>query len=252
MTAPDDRSGVGTLLPDEPALVDAYAYPSLPGDYNYVRLSFVSSLDGAAEIGGSSRDLGGESDRRMVGLLRSLADVVLVGAQTVRSERYTQLRVAPDRQLRRRDAGQHPVPRVAVVSKSLDLDFDGSLFTHADMPPIVFTTEDAPAERAVVARRRAEVIVAGETRVESHTMLRALAATGLQRVLCEGGPSLAAALLDDGAADELCLTLSARLAGPGHTGIVSGSSWALPKNADLLHALRDGNDLFLRYRIAVV
>jgi riboflavin biosynthesis pyrimidine reductase len=78
----------------------------------------------------------------------------------------------------------------------------------------------------------------------------ALAERGHQRISCEGGPHLLAQLADAGLLDELCLTLSPLLAGPGADRIVTGG---LPmpgggtKPFTLAHALEDEGYLLCRY-----
>ena len=73
----------------------------------------------------------------MFGLLRELAEVVLVGAGTVRAEKY--------RGARRPTRGRATPPPIAVVTGSADLDPESRLFTDTAVPPLVLTAESAPA-----------------------------------------------------------------------------------------------------------
>ena len=102
-----------------------------------------------------------------------------------------------------------------------------------------------PARRAETAKV-ADVIVAGEQRVDLTAARAALAGRGLGRVLCEGGPHLFGDLGAAGLVDELCLSLSPTLAGPGAGGIIAGASFPAHRMT-LRQALTDDGFLFLRY-----
>ncbi len=198
-------------LTDDDLLV-AYAVP--PGEH--LRVNFVSSADGAVTLDGASGGLGGPGDRRVFQLLRDLADVILVAAGTVRNEGYGYPRFPPERRARRLAAGRREWPTFAVVSRRLDLDLSSSLFTDPPVRTVVVTGPDSRADRRAELERCAEVLVVDDLR----TAVAELHRRG--PILCEGGPSLFAALVGDGLVDELCLTLSPILAGPGPGRIESG------------------------------
>jgi len=232
--------------PGDADLAALYAYPPGP----WLRGNMVASADGAAWVGGVTEHLSSEADRQVFGLLRALADVVLVGAATVRAEHYGPAR----RSERWRDlrAGRPPTPTIAVVSAGLNLDPESRLFTEA--PPhartIVITTAQAPADRRADLRRHADVVTAGEASVDLTAAIRALAERGHQRMLTEGGPLLLAQLAAAGLLDELCLTIAPLLAGPGASRIVSGHlAPPAPLPLTLEHVLEDGGFLLCRYTI---
>ena len=119
MTA-SDPPGL-TMLPvaapvDAADLLPLYA---VPRGRSLVRMMFVASLDGAAEIGGTSAGLGGAMDRQLIGMLRAAADGVLVGAGTLRRENYRAVRPLSARREWRLSAGFAEYPRLVVVSGSL-------------------------------------------------------------------------------------------------------------------------------------
>ncbi|MCI0387024.1 dihydrofolate reductase family protein, partial [Streptomyces sp. CNQ085] len=137
-------------------IADAYAYPAAAaaGDgaagraaRPWLRGNMVASLDGAAHHGGRSQPLSSDADMRIFGVLRALADAVVVGAETVRREGYRPARRREAFAVRREAAGQGPAPAVAVVSASLDLDFSLPLFTEPLVPTLVLTGAAAPAGR---------------------------------------------------------------------------------------------------------
>jgi riboflavin biosynthesis pyrimidine reductase len=241
---------VRKLLPDvhgEPDLERIYAFPD-PGSGRYVRANFVESLDGAIEVGGRSGPLGGAGDKRIFHLLRALADVVLAGAGTVRAEKYGPAKLPADRRRSREQAGQLPVPPMAVVT-ARGLRSDSSLLAPVDgsPPPIVLTTCEAADRAPDEVRERAEIVACGAGRVDLREALDRLAERGLRRVLCEGGPSLLTGLELAGELDELCLTISPQLAGPERTGLTVGQAWPTPRGLELSTVLEEDGDLFLRY-----
>jgi len=211
------------LLPtydDSVDLAEAYAYP--PGR-NWLRANMAASADGAAtDPGGLSGGLSGPADREVFGVLRGLADAVLVGARTVRAEGYGPAKERPELAERRAKAGQLPAPVIAIVTGSLALDFTSDLFTATTIRPKVITAKSAPADRLVAAGEVADVIVAGDVRVDIRAAVEELSVRGLQRLLCEGGPHLLAQIATAGRLDELCLTLSPHLVAGDAQRILNG------------------------------
>ncbi len=207
------------LLPDllEDVDVDAlYAGDAREGpvDRPWVMSNMISSIDGAAAIDGASGALGGPGDKAVFSALRSVADVVLAAAGTVRAEHYRPPQTTAAQQAGRVARGQQPFPRIAVVSGRLDLDYTAPLFAP-DSPsrPIVITGTRPSPEQLGRASEVAEVIVAGADRVDLGEALRRLGALGARVVLCEGGPSLIGQLVADDLVDESCLTISPLLVG---------------------------------------
>ncbi len=243
---------VRQLLPscqDNPDLAVLYAYP----DGLWLRANMVSSTDGAANLDGASAALSSGTDRRLFALLRALSDVIIVGAATVRTEKYKPARTQePWRHLR---DGRTPTPPIAVVTARLDLDPSSRLITE---PPayartILITTARSPAGRRAELARHTDVIVAGEETVDLKAAVGALAERGHRRMLAEGGPHLLAQLLEARLIDELCLTIGPLMAGPGASRIVAGAPrsgtepGALPLPVRLTHVLEDDSFLFCRY-----
>jgi riboflavin biosynthesis pyrimidine reductase len=207
----------------------------------------IESADGAAEVGGLSGGLSGPADREIFSLLRALADVILVGAGTVRAERYRPARVAPRWAALR--AGRPATPPIAVLTAQLDLDLDSPLLTAApgDARTIVITTGSAPVPVRKQAAEHAEVIIAGDRDADLGAAIRALAGRGYRRVLAEGGPRLLGQLAAAGLLDELCVTVSPVLASGTAGRIVQGTTQAgLPRLA-LAHVLEEEGFLFCRY-----
>jgi riboflavin biosynthesis pyrimidine reductase len=110
----------------------------------------------------------------------------------------------------------------------------------------VITSAAADAGLRAETAKVADVIVAGEHDVHLAAALDTLADRGLGRVLCEGGPHLFADLASAGLLDELSLSLSPVLAGPGSGRITAGSSFAA-RTTELKQVIADDGFLFLRY-----
>ncbi|MER5311588.1 pyrimidine reductase family protein [Streptomyces sp. NPDC002773] len=231
-------------------LADAYAYPELPAGGSWLRANMVSSLDGAGQHDGRSQPLSSDTDMRIFGTLRALADVVVVGAETVRLEGYRPARAREAFADRRVAAGQGPAPVIAVVSASLELDFSLPLFTGPLVPTLVLTGAAAPADRVAAARAAgAEVLVAGEgAGVEPARARAVLAERGLRRQLTEGGPRLLGQFVAADVLDELCLTVSPTMTAGGAQRIAGGPAVAVPTRFAMASVLEQDGFLFTRYR----
>jgi riboflavin biosynthesis pyrimidine reductase/DNA-binding MarR family transcriptional regulator len=229
---------------DDDELARLYDYPR---DF-WLRANMVASADGAAYLDGRSGGLSSAADRRLFAVLRALADVVLVGAGTARAEKYKPARRRPE--LAPLRAGRSHTPPIALVSRALDLDLSAPLFAQAppDARTIVITCDAAPGQARAAAAKVADVIVAGELAVDLDGALAALNDRSLGRVLCEGGPTLLGQLAAAGLVNELCLTVSPLLAGPGPSRITVGAPFSAQQMA-LVHVLRADETLFCRYMV---
>ncbi|MFD5579606.1 pyrimidine reductase family protein [Streptomyces pseudogriseolus] len=235
-------------------LAAAYAYPE-PGPEGpapWLRGNMVSTLDGAAQHEGRSQPISCPADMRIFGVLRALADAVVVGAETVRQEGYRPARARAEFAAAREAAGQGPAPAIAVVSASLDLDFSLPLFTSPLVPTLVLTGAAADPERVAAAGKAgARVVVAGEgAGVDPARAVRALAGLGHTRLLTEGGPRLLGQLIAAGVLDELCLTVAPMVTAGDAQRIAGGPTVTLPRRFTLSSMLEEDGFLFTRYRRA--
>ncbi|MBE7186796.1 pyrimidine reductase family protein [Jatrophihabitans endophyticus] len=240
------------LLPGPVDDVDIHAYYGAGWlDRGGVRVNFVGSVDGGSSANGTSRGLQTTGDNQVFAALRDLADVVLVGAGTAVAEGYGPINPSSQRRAGRRARGLREVPPVAVLSRSLRLDPDTPLFAEAQPTArtLVLTCEAADAEVRRKLKQVAEVVDCGDDTVDGALVRAALEERGLTRILCEGGPSVFADLARDGVVDELCLSVSPMLAGPGPGRIVSGDAWDAPADLALVGLLEDDGALFCRYRL---
>ena len=209
----------------------AYSYPE---GTIFLRANMVSSIDGAAvSAEGRTAGLSEPADQRLLGVLRRLSDVIIVGARTARVEGYG------------------PAARpIAVVSRDLDFDPNAPLFANASQRTIVITTADAPADRALALARQADVVVCGEQWVDFAIAIHELGERGHRKLLCEGGPVVLRQLVAAGLVDELCLSLSPVLVGGGPGRITAGDLLEPAASARLTHLFEDAGTLFSRYSLA--
>ncbi|BDZ46899.1 dihydrofolate reductase family protein [Naasia aerilata] len=184
---------------EAPATRDWLAELYRPPSPTWVRLNFVASINGSVVgVDGTSESLSSPTDRRILGVLRQHADVVLVGARTVRREGYASPRHA----------------RLAVVTRSGDLT--GHRLGESFLRPLIVCPESAVERVELQLRGTAvEILPLRSEVLDPAEVLAGLRERGLPGVVCEGGPTLAAAFLDAGLIDELCLTTSPQLRAPG-------------------------------------
>jgi riboflavin biosynthesis pyrimidine reductase len=211
----------------------------------------VGSLDGSAAVGGRVGVLSTPADAQLFRELRSVADVVVVGAETVRRERYGPVRLSESLQADRVAAGRAALPRIAVVTRACAFDWSIPLFADSDpaLRPILVTCAAAEPSQLDEASEHADLIVTGDAAVDLGGALQVLHERGAGVVLCEGGPTLLGDLVARGLLDELCLTI---------TPVMGGDPLPLsvaPPDSDLArftlrHALADEDgSLFLRYEV---
>lgn len=244
--------GVRALLPGPVDDVDVHAYYAAGWlDRGGVRANFVASADGAVSASGTSRGLQTPGDNRVFGALRDLCDVVLVGAGTAVTEGYGPVLPTAQRRAVRRSHGLLDTAPVAVISRTLRLDPAAGLFADA-LPAartLVLTCTAADAEQRRALKQVADVVDCGDDAVDPLTARAVLEERGLTRILCEGGPRVFAELVDAGAVDELCLSLTPKLAGPGPGRITAGAEWPDALDVSLVGLLEEDGALFCRYRV---
>lgn len=247
---PGDTHPVRRLLPDGAETTVAaqlaeldlkeLAHPDRP----YLILNFATTLDGRAAVDGTSGAIGSDTDTEMLQRLRTRVDAVMVGAGTMRAERYGRIVSDPEFRGYREQTGLAHDPLTVIVSNRLELPWDVGLFTAGGGPVVIFTaSEQEPPETAtpVTVVRHPEGVDLGRA------LAWLLEERGIRSVLCEGGPTLHGRLREGGLADELFLTIAPKIAGGEGPRILEG---ALPDvdEVELAWLLESGSELFARYR----
>ena len=188
-----------------------------PPDRPYLVVNMVASVDGRATIHGRTKDLSSPADKAVFFALRRAVDAVLVGTGTLREERYGPILPDADEQ-----------PLAIVCSRRGDFPEDIPLFTD---PRSRILTHTGPSPGEALRRAREE--------------------EGVRSVLCEGGPTLNAALFAEDLVDELFLTISPLIAnGPAPLTIVEGAGPETPVPLELVWTFEEDGMLFCRYAVA--
>jgi riboflavin biosynthesis pyrimidine reductase len=221
------------LLPDPgPTSVseqlEAYRpWEEAPEERPLVGMNFVATIDGRATIAGRSGPIGSDADTAMLVGLRRRFEAVMIGAGTMRAERYGPMK-----------------PLLVLVSGRLDLPWDAPIFTEDGGEALIFTaSETEPPETAATVE-----VVRHEGAVNLLEALRHLRRErGIRALLSEGGPHLHAQMQADGLVDDLFLTIAPKLSGGEAPRILEGS---LPGVAglELAWLLEEDGELFARYR----
>jgi riboflavin biosynthesis pyrimidine reductase len=194
-------------------------------DRPYIAVNMVSSADGKATLEGRTAPMSAPADRELFHHLRTQADGILVGAGTVRVERYGRVTKSDELQAKREAQGVRADALAVIVTRSGDLPEDLPLFTQT--PDAVRLIPD---------------LVAG---------LAALRSEGIRSLLCEGGPHLNSTLFAEGLVDELFLTVAPTVAGPGESlTIVEGRAIPEAVDVELLTVHEADGHLFMRYRVS--
>jgi riboflavin biosynthesis pyrimidine reductase len=229
-------------------LPQLYAYPEQ--QRTWVRANFITSVDGGATADGKSGSMGGSNDRRIFNLLRELADVIVVGAGTVRIEGYSGAQLGVAQRQQRQARGQSEVPPLAIVTRSGLLDRDMPVFTRTEVSPLVLTC----AAAADKARRQlgdlAEVVdCSGQDpgEVDEAAVLAILGSRGMHRVLTEGGPTLLGSFMQRDLLDELCLTTAPYVVGGLARRIATGPDQVLTRMRCAHVLTDDAGYLYTRY-----
>ncbi|MFZ1163641.1 pyrimidine reductase family protein [Mycobacterium sp.] len=251
----DDAGGVQLRLLgssrdlDGADLPDLYGYPA-DRDGVWLRANFIASLDGGATFGGRSGRLGRSGDRAVFSVLREVADVVLVGAGTVRAEGYAGARPTVAQRHRRQARGQSEVPQLAIVTRSGQLERDMPVFTRTEVPPLICTCAAVADRTRRTLAGLADVVdcsINDPAEVDPAAVLAVLAERGLPRVLTEGGPMLFSSFVEHGLLDELCLTIAPTLVG-GQAGRIATGPEQVLTGMRRAHVLTDDDGyLYTRY-----
>jgi len=268
VNAVDRRGG---LLP--PELADRFPGElavELRPDRPVITANFVSSIDGVVALGPTEPSAGGgeisgfsDADRFMMALLRALADVVIIGAGTLRvgshhewTPRHVQPAFAEAFAAWRSELWLTPQPATVVVTASGNVNATHPGLNAPDVPVILATTRTG-AERlsALPFGPNVRIVpVADEQYVPAGGLLELVRSTGARVALCEGGPHLFAEMLRARLIDELFLTLAPQAIGRNSAshrlGLVEGASFVDSHGrwATLEGVRHAGDDLFLRYR----
>ena len=214
----------------------------------YTIVNFVASVDGRAAFEGRSRDLSDPGDRALFHGLREHVDAILVGTGTLRAERYGRLVRDPERRNRRAASGLSPEPLACIFTRGGDVPTDIPLFSEPAARIVVFTPAELDTSELAA---EVDVVRLDPGQLTLTTMMRRLrSAYDVRSLLCEGGPTIFGALLQEDLVDELFLSLAPKLTGGGRApGITSGPALTDLRKLSLVWAIESDSSLYLRYAI---
>jgi 2,5-diamino-6-(ribosylamino)-4(3H)-pyrimidinone 5'-phosphate reductase len=204
----------------------------------YLAINMVATADGRAAFNGSAVGIGSAADKHLMRELRAEADVVLHGAGTVRADPLS-ARVPADMVELRIAHGQSPQPLGAILTRSGNLP---GQHPYYESSTIIYITSDQPVR---VDRPTVEVCHLQSV----SAAIDDLRQRGVRRILCEGGPTLNAALLQAGLVDDIYLTIAPKLlGGEDPLTIVKGASLGTI-HLDLRSLVELDGELFLKYGV---
>ena len=214
-------------MEDRDALLELYRPPRA----EWLRLNLIATVTGGASgSDGTSETLTNPVDRRILGVIRQLSDVVLIGAQSLRAETYLHPRRS----------------RLAVVTMSGELGGHRIEAPQGSAPIVLCPTSATARVRETLPDAEVIVLPLHDGSIAAATMIDALRAAGFASIICEGGPSLAAQMLDAGLVDEFCLSTSPLIGGLPLP--VTGSAAIAQHGAVLTQLLRDeASGLYARW-----
>src|SRR4051795_9435626 len=197
-----------TDVPDQVHQLDLIS--EAPTHRPYVVTNFALTVDGKATLHGRSGPIASDTDTEFLVCLRTRVDAVMIGAGTMRAERYGRPVADPGKRGRRERRGLSQDPLLVIVSGRLDVPWDAPVFGDRGARVLIFTTSDAQPPETVAEVR----VVRHEGAVDLREALVYLRhERGVRALLCEGGPRLHAQLIDQGLVDELFVTHAPKLAG---------------------------------------
>lgn len=216
-----------------------------PSEPPYLACNFIATLDGRATVRGSTGALGFHTDARVVMRLRTFADAIVIGAGTMRVERYD--RMLPPARLRdyRKQIGLPEDPLTVIVTNSMDLPWDAGLFTEGGGEVVLVTTSASQPPQTETAVE----VVRHSSSVDFAALLAHLhRERGVNTALCEGGPTVLNELVGANLVDDLFLTINPLLVGDPERALMAGTLDA-PVNAELSWALEAEGELFTRWEL---
>ncbi len=218
-----------------------------PADRPYVLVNFAVTVDGRAALaGGVSGGIGDDGDLAMFHALRGGVDAVMAGTTTLAKERYGRLVRDPARRAAREAIGLAGDPVAVIVSRSGRVPADIPLFAADGQEVLLYGPPGCP-EPAGAATVRLTTLDPPDP---AAALADARREHGIRTLLCEGGPTVFAALLGAGLVDELFLTVAPKLAGGGEgPTITTGPGLDPPAALEAGWALERAGSLFLRYLV---
>ena len=216
-----------------------------PTEAPYLACNFIGTLDGRATVRGNTEALGFHTDARVVMRLRTFADAIIIGAGTMRVERYDRMLPVPRLRGYREQIGLPADPLTVIVTNSLELPWDAGLFTEGGGEVVLATTSAAQPPRTATAVE----VIRHSGSIDFAALLAHLhRERGVNAALCEGGPTVLNELVKASLVDDLFLTINPLLVGDPERALMAGTLDS-PVGAELSWALEAEGELFTRWEL---
>ncbi len=202
--------------------------------------AMIASIDGRATVDGRAGGLGNPADRALLRELRAAADALLVGRNTLTTERYATV-LDPDQRDQRVADGRSEQPLVATVSRRPQLLAGVPLLAEPDVTVVVYCAQEPDEPLAGADVHVLDPLTPRAAVADLHERL------GAGLIVCEGGPSLLHDLVADGVVDDLVLTVAPLLVAGDAPAILSGQTFDEPLRLRLAHSAQAGDYLVLHY-----
>ena len=212
-------------------------------DRPWVMVNMISSLDGGTAVEGKSSGLGDDDDLAMFQAIRTVPDVILVGASTVTAEDYSPVHLDSERRARRAEMGRSEAPTLAIVSGRLSINPEARVFSDPEYKPLIITGTEADPSKLMMLGDAADVVILQS--LDPSTILGQLGAA--RTVLLEGGPSLNGQFAAAGLIDEVNLSLAPVLIAGGSSRITRGPEMKAPQPMLVDRVLYGSRLMFIRY-----
>lgn len=209
----------------------------------WVMLNMVVTVDGATAFGGGASGINDADDRGLFLALRSVADIVLMGARTVRSENLGPIRMSAEMAAYRSQTGRDNDPTLAILSRSLDIDPEHRVFSDQSRRPTIITERGTDPDRLERLDEVADFVLTDH--LDGAGIVGALSAHRI--ILCEGGPTVNSQLLAANAVDEVNLTVSPLVALGTSNRLASGPVLETPIEMAVDRRWMGDRSLFLRF-----
>ncbi|MET1125187.1 MAG: 2,5-diamino-6-(ribosylamino)-4(3H)-pyrimidinone 5'-phosphate reductase [Archaeoglobaceae archaeon] len=215
----------------------------------FVIVNMAASLDG--KISDEKRRqirISCEEDLRRVDELRASCDAIMVGIGTVLADDPSLTVKSDELRAKRLLRGKPPNPLRVVVDSRCRIPIDAKVL-DSRAKTIVAVASVADPSKVEEVRKKAEVVVLGEERVDLKSLMDYLAARGVKRLLVEGGGTLVSSLLRQRLVDELIVYYSPMvIGGSSSPTICDGESFDPPLRCEIVEAKRFGEGFLIRAR----
>lgn len=201
------------IIPQPEKILDLSLLPSLYSwpEKPWIRANMVQTLDGSVQdLLGSTELITNDIDKSVFRTLRQLSDVIIVGAKTVKTNKYQDIKISEQNKNLRKKLKLKDIPRLAVISNNLSIEKDFFINWKDNLAPLIYTHKENQSKIGNF-KDLAEIVFCGKNQVDLKAVKKDLIQRSFTRILCEGGPTLLNSMFQSNLIDELDLTVQVKL-----------------------------------------